>query len=275
MNRRPANVTFNNIAYGFDDKNIPLIIGPSHGGSSIICDLIEMPHLLIGGTTGSGKSVLLHSMLCGIIESKKNIKLALIDPKRVEFPYYKDIKQLMYPVATNCEQALNIMYDLIEEMNERFEILQNSHTNLISEYNSISSKQMPYIVLVIDEFSDLAQTAKKEFQEKICRLAAMSRAAGIHIIMATQRPSVNVVTGLIKANFPARISFMVPSLIDSRVILDTNGAQKLLGKGDGIIHTNGFNMVRFQGAFITTNEIKRICKNNKKTIWNKITNYLK
>ena len=255
--------------------SVPLVLGKTHTGENLITDLSVMPHLLIAGTTGSGKSVLLHSILTGLMLSKKPIKLALIDPKKVEFSYYSNVKQLMYPVVTDPEDALGVLSDLVDEMENRFRDLSKAAVNNIDAYNKKSSNNMTHIVLVIDEFSDLMHTSKKIFQKKLCMLAQKSRACGIHIIIATQRPSVDVVTGLIKANFPARISCRVSSLTDSRVVLGCSGAEKLLGKGDALLNSVGYDMVRFQGAFVTPEEIQHICNKYRRGKISNIFNYIR
>lgn len=272
MLTKPVNtVKFDEVAIA-NDKPIPLILGRSHGGSNLTADLSIMPHLLIAGTTGSGKSVMLHSIISGFLATNQNVKLALIDPKRVEFSYYKDIKQLMYPVITNPETGLEVLSDLVDEMEHRFDIMSAKGVNSIDDYNENTGKNLPYIVLIIDEFSDLMTTSKKEFEPVLCRLAQKSRAAGIHIIIATQRPSAKVITGLIKSNLPARISCKVSSNVDSRVVLDEGGAETLLGRGDALIKSIDHDMVRFQGAFISVEEIKALCELNKRSGWSRLIN---
>lgn len=268
-------IKFDQLKQSFDkvkDKyNIPIILGKTHDGEDLIVDLSVMPHLLIAGTTGSGKSVLLHSILNSIMDID-NIKLALIDPKKVELTYYSDIKNLMYPVINDSDSALDILSDLVYEMENRFIKMSKASVSNIKDLNKKYPNSMSYIVLVIDEFSDLMHTSKKEFQTKLCLLAQKSRACGIHIVIATQRPSVDVITGLIKANFPSRISCRVSSVTDSRVILNAVGAERLLGKGDSIISSIGYDMIRFQGSFIDTNEIKIRCDNHKRSMASVIMN---
>lgn len=253
--------------------SLPMILGQTHDGNNLVADLSKMPHLLIAGATGSGKSVMLHSIISSLIVNDADVRLALIDPKSVELSAYANVKQLLYPIATEPGNALMILSDLVNEMNNRFVLMAQASVNHISDYNERRKKKTPYIVLVIDEFSDLMYQAKKEFQGQLCVLAQKSRACGIHIIIATQRPSVDVVTGLIKANFPARISCRTTSLTDSRVILDSSGAEKLLGKGDSLIKSSLHDMVRFKGAFISLNEVNEICKKNKRGLWARILNY--
>ena len=267
-------VSFNNIKESLlnSDAKLPVILGRTHDGEDLVADIAKMPHLLIAGTTGSGKSVLLHSIICSLI-LKPDAKLTLIDPKNVEFTYYKDLKQLMYPIINYADEAYAVLSDLVEEMDRRFRIMSKKSAKDIDEYNAKRSKKLPYIVLIIDEFADLMQVSKKEFQIKLSRLAQKSRACGIHIIIATQRPSVDVVTGIIKANFPARISCKVTSAVNSRVVLDRNGAEKLLGKGDALICSNTHDMLRFRGAYIDQLNIKEICDNNKRSWLSKVINY--
>lgn len=264
-------IKFTDIVASEGDQELPLVLGRAHSGRDLIADLSVMPHLLIAGTTGSGKSVLLHSILASLILSNVSVKLALIDPKKVELSYYSDIKQLMYPVVTDPDDALDVLNDLVDEMENRFKIMARHSVNHINELD----KKLPYVVVVIDEFSDLMHTAKKEFQKKLCMLAQKSRACGIHIIIATQRPSVDVVTGLIKANFPARISCRVSSLTDSRVILGCSGAEKLLGKGDALLSSVGYDMVRFQGAYISPEEIQNLCEQYKRSKLARVINYFR
>ena len=273
-------VQFSELAEHFCDKTqemaIPLALGKTHDGEDLLVDLSIMPHLLIAGTTGSGKSVLLHSILNSLMMVQHPIKLALIDPKKVEFSYYSNVRHLMYPVITEAEDALGVLSDLVDEMERRFRIMSKASVNTISDFNKKKpNRVVPYIVLVIDEFSDLMHSSKKVFQKKLCMLAQKSRACGIHVIMATQHPSVDVVTGLIKANFPARISCHVSSLIDSRVILGCSGAEKLLGKGDALINSVGHDMVRFQGAYLDMDEIKQQCEYYERKKLSKFINYFR
>lgn len=258
------------------DFNLPVVLGRTYGGNNLIEDLSKMPHLLVAGTTGSGKSVLLHSIISSlIVNSNVSVKLALIDPKNVEFISYKDLKHLIYPIANYADEAHDILSDLVDEMDHRFYIMAKKSTKDIYEFNQKRKKKMPYIVLIIDEFADLMNVSKKEFQLKLGRLAQKSRACGIHIIIATQRPSADVVTGVIKANFPSRISCRVTSAINSRVVLDKNGAEKLLGKGDALLCSSNHDMTRFKGAFINPNTIHNICLSNKRGLVNKIINSIR
>lgn len=274
---KPQNmVNFSDIQNSLSKSNteLPVILGRTHDGKDLVADITKMPHLLIAGTTGSGKSVLLHSIICSLI-LKSNIKLVLVDPKNVEFTYYKDLKQLMYPIINYADEAHAVMSDLVEEMDRRFKMMSKKSAKDINEYNAKRSKKLPYIVLIIDEFADLMQMSKKEFQIKLSRLAQKSRACGIHIIIATQRPSADVITGIIKANFPARISCRVTSATNSRVVLDKNGAEKLLGKGDALICSNIYDMLRFRGAYVDQLKIKKICDNSKRNWLSKFINYMR
>jgi len=246
---------------------LPLALGKLRDGSNLVVDLTTMPHLLIGGATGSGKSIMLQTMINGIAFSKSNYQLALIDPKRVEFSYYDSLSKLYGPIARNVPDSIMLLQELIHEMDRRFLIFEKSGCRDISCYK----KSMPYIVVVIDELADLMMASKKEIQELICRLAQKSRACGIHLIVATQRPSVDVVTGLIKANFPSRISCRVSSAIDSRTILDRGGAERLAGKGDAIIDCPGYKFQRFKGAFIEEDDIQQGIKASR-SWWSKIWN---
>lgn len=254
---------------------IPSILGRTHDGENLLIDITKTPHLLIAGSTGSGKSVMLHSIICSMILSNKNIKLILIDPKIVEFAYYKNIKQLLYPVVYDPNSALSILDDMIEEMQKRFSLMYKKSVSNITDYNSVARRQIPYIVIVIDEFSDLMHSAKKDFQSKVTILAQKSRACGIHLILSTQRPSVDVVTGQIKANFPSRISCRVSSAVDSRVILDKCGAERLLGDGDALLNCGFFDMLRFKGAFLGLDEILKICDSNRRSAFNNFFSRLK
>lgn len=274
LTESPNNVSFNSLReklYSSDDS-LPIILGKTQDGEDLVADISIMPHLLIAGTTGSGKSIMLHSILSSLIESTADVKLALIDPKKVEFSHYENINQLMYPVVTEAEDALDILTDLVGEMEHRFKLMSKASVTSIDAYNRKRKNKWPYVVLVIDEFSDLMHSSKKMFQKKLCMLAQKSRACGIHIVIATQRPSVDVVTGLIKANFPARISCRVASSSDSRVVLGCNGAEKLLGKGDALIKSLGYDLVRFQGAFIDTEEVNEICETNRRSFWSRVRN---
>jgi S-DNA-T family DNA segregation ATPase FtsK/SpoIIIE len=249
-------------------NNVPVVLGRAYTGGNLIPDLTQMPHLLIAGTTGSGKSTMLHSIICSTF-FRNNINLVLVDPKVVEFSYYNHLKNLLYPVINMPNDAYDILDELINEMNNRFWLFKKVSANNIVEYNK-KKRVLPYIVLVIDEFSGLMSQNKKRFQAKMSDLAQRSRSAGIHIILATQRPDVGTITGAIKANFPARISCAVPSKTDSRVILDRNGADLLLGCGDALISSGKYDMLRFKGAWINPEAIQKLVEANKKSWWERI-----
>lgn len=255
--------------------DLPIILGRQHDGEELVVDLATMPHLLVAGSTGSGKSVLLHSIICSLIKSGRRMRLVLIDPKRVEFEGYKDLQQLLYPIINTPEQALDVLEDLINEMNERFVLLNRVGVNNLQEYNK-QENAIPFIVLVIDEFADLQRSYKKEFQDYVSTLANKSRAVGIHLILATQHPVVSVVSGVVKANFASRIALKTASAIDSRVILDCGGAERLAGHGDALINAGELEMMRFQTAFVNREEIDKICLENqrKKRFWDKLKEIL-
>ena len=257
------NVMFSDICKNENHLSLPLDLGKMRDGSVLSIDLSKMPHLLIGGTTGSGKSILLHNIINSLMLNSK-CEFALIDTKRVEFSYYDNISRLFGPIARDVDGAILLFQELIEEMEERFKILEKNRCRDISEY-----PDMKYIVIIIDELADLMMIAKKDIQKLICRLAQKSRACGIHLVAATQRPSTDVVTGIIKANFPSRISCQVSSSTDSRTILDSNGAEKLAGKGDAIINTPNIKFKRFKGAFISQEEIKENVLNHQ-SFWREI-----
>jgi DNA segregation ATPase FtsK/SpoIIIE-like protein len=244
---------------------LPLILGQDTIGHSVVIDLVKMPHLLIAGSTGSGKSVALNGMLMSLLcqLSPDDLKLILIDPKRLEFASYADIAHLVFPVITDALQATMALQWVVHEMEERYEKMAACGVRTIADYRDIqqATDKLPYIVVVIDELADLMMTAGKECQELITRITQMARAAGIHLIVATQRPSVDVITGLIKANFPSRISFRVASKIDSRTILDCAGADKLLGRGDMLfLDASSALLRRVHGAYVSDAEIARVIK---------------
>ncbi|MDR1231531.1 MAG: DNA translocase FtsK, partial [Spirochaetaceae bacterium] len=246
---------------------IPVILGKDITGEAVTIDLATTPHLLIAGSTGSGKSVCVNTMILSILYRchPAECRLLLVDPKIVELNLYNDIPHLLAPVITEPKRALQALQYCISEMERRYSCLDSMHVRDIKSYNNrikeqrIATEHMPYIVVVIDEFADLMATTGKELETTVARLAAKSRAVGIHLVLATQRPSTDVITGLIKSNVPSRIAFMVASQIDSRIIIDTTGAEKLLGKGDmlysGIIDPFP---VRMQGAFVSEEEVERV-----------------
>ncbi len=264
---------------------IPLLLGKDTAGMPIIGDLGEMPHLLIAGSTGSGKSVCINSVITNILLTKtpEEVKLILVDPKMVELTSFEEIPHLLTPVLTDMKKAPAVLNWLVDKMDERYELLSLAGVRNITSYNSLGREKLdeilrargeveeeaipeipdllPHYVMIIDELADLMMTASKEVEGSITRLSQKSRAVGIHIVVATQRPSVDVITGLIKANMPSRISFKVASKVDSRTILDRNGADKLLGKGDLLYLAPGTSdIVRAQGTFISDGEIRKVVK---------------
>lgn len=247
---------------------LPLALGVDVVGNPIVYDLIAMPHLLIGGTTGSGKSVGLNSMLASLLCrcTPKDLRLILIDPKRLEFTPYADIPHLLFPIVTNASQAAVVLKWVVQEMEDRYERMSQHGVRNVIEHQQLATQDpqissMPFIAVIIDELADLMVVAGKEIETHIVRIAQMARAAGIHLIVATQRPSVDVVTGLIKVNFPSRVAFRVASKIDSRTILDQMGAEKLLGRGDMLfMHSSSPHLMRIHGAYISDNEIEILTK---------------
>jgi S-DNA-T family DNA segregation ATPase FtsK/SpoIIIE len=250
---------------------LKLPLGRDVAGAPIIADLKEMPHLLIAGATGSGKSVGMNTFLISLLyqNSPKDLKLILIDPKQVELKDYNGIPHLLTPVITDPEKANIALRWCVAEMNRRYQECADKGKRNITDYNADESieEKMSTIIVVIDELADLMMASGKEIEASICRLAQMARAVGIHLIIATQRPSVDVITGLIKANIPSRIAFAVSSSIDSRTILDGTGAEDLLGKGDMLYLPSGMNKpIRIQGIYISTEEIQRVTNRVKLTI---------
>jgi S-DNA-T family DNA segregation ATPase FtsK/SpoIIIE len=224
-------------------------------------DICRMPHLLVAGATGSGKSVCLNSIIMSLLYSNgpDDLKLILVDPKRVEFPIYNGIPHLITPVITDVEKTVNSMKWAVREMNKRFDMLSKMQCRDIASYNARCKEKLPYIVMIVDELADLMVNSKQDVESQIVRLAQMSRAVGIHLILATQRPSVDVITGLIKANIPARIAFSVASLMDSRTIIDQSGAEKLIGRGDMLYSTAELSSPRrIQGVYLADDEISRV-----------------
>jgi len=264
------------------NMQIPLYLGKDSSGEALVSDLTEMPHLLIAGTTGSGKSVCINSIITGILFTKRpdEVKTILIDPKMVEMTAFNNIPHLMCPIVTETKQAVQILSWASMKMDERYALLAEARVKNVAEYNMLGSeeilerfrpdsedeaakipKKIPYIVIVIDELADLMMTAAKEIESYIVRLAQKSRAVGIHIVLATQRPQATVVTGLIKSNMPCRIGFRVAARMDSRIILDQNGAETLLGEGDMLFLKPGTSdLVRAQGTFVDDTEVRRIVK---------------
>ncbi|MFP4660915.1 MAG: DNA translocase FtsK 4TM domain-containing protein [Halanaerobiales bacterium] len=245
------------------DGKLLLALGMGIDGKPIVTNLAKMPHLLVAGATGSGKSVCVNTIITSILynATPDEVKLLLIDPKKVELSVYQGLPHLFAPVVTDPKKAASVLKLVVDEMESRYELFSGSGTRGIESYNKKMDKeeQLPYIVVIIDELSDLMMVSASDVEDNICRLAQMARAAGIHLVIATQRPSVDVITGLIKANIPSRISFAVSSQTDSRTILDMGGAEKLLGKGDMLLAPAGTQKPqRVQGAFIDNDEITRI-----------------
>jgi S-DNA-T family DNA segregation ATPase FtsK/SpoIIIE len=245
-------------------------MGKDSSGKPYISDLTKMPHLLIAGTTGSGKSVAVNAMICSVVykSSPQEVKFVMIDPKMVELSIYEGIPHLAAPVVVDVRKAANVLKNVVAEMESRYSLLAEMKVRNIDSYNQKSKSEgypkMPYLVVVVDEFADLMMVAGKEVEQSIIRIAQMARAVGIHLILATQRPSVNVITGIIKANMPARLSFKVSSKIDSRTVIDCNGAELLLGRGDSLFIPPGTSeTVRVHGCFVSDDEVGRIAEHLK------------
>jgi len=265
---------------------IPVLIGKDTAGMPVIEDLARMPHLLIAGTTGSGKSVCINSLILSILyrRTPEEVKLILVDPKMVELSGYKDIPHLLTPVVTDMKKAPALFDWAVRKMDDRYRLFHQAGVKYIDDYNRLGEKRirelfedaegvgseeipfhLPHIVIIIDELADLMMVAAKEIQNSVTRLAQKSRAVGIHVVLATQRPSVDVITGLIKSNIPARIAFQVASQVDSRTILDKNGAEKLLGSGDLLFLVPGTsNLIRAQGTYVSDAEIRKVVEFAKK-----------
>ena len=246
----------------FSNKNIklPIALGKSISGLPITGDLSSMPHLLIAGTTGSGKSVCINTIILSLLyrHPPEKCKFILIDPKMLELSTYEGIPHLLCPVITEAKRAASVLGWVVKEMESRYKLMTRVGVRNIDGYNEKHKVSMPYIVVIVDEMSDLMLVASKEIENYIQKLSQMARAAGIHIIMATQRPSVDVITGTIKANFPTRISFQVTSKIDSRTILGEQGAEQLLGKGDMLYMSSANRIVRIHAPYVSENEIEKI-----------------
>ena len=276
-NDKPTSVSFyeimnSKVMQQNQDKKLMVPLGKSIMGDIGVCEINKMPHMLIAGTTGSGKSVCVNGIICSILMRAKpdEVKLAMVDPKVVELSVYNGVPHLMCPVVSDPKKASVLLAKMVAEMEHRYQMFSDSGTKKIEGYNEyvekwnkknpdVQKKKMPYIVIIIDELSDLMMVAAKEVEDSILRITQKARAAGIHLIVATQRPSTEVITGLIKANIPSRIAFAVGSGIDSRTILDQVGAEKLLGKGDMFFLPIGTNSpTRIQGSFITDDEIQKI-----------------
>jgi S-DNA-T family DNA segregation ATPase FtsK/SpoIIIE len=261
------------IPKSLSDSKLLVTLGKDILGKPVFCEIDKTPHLLVAGATGSGKSVCINSMLISILMRTKpdEVKLVLVDPKKVELSIYNGVPHLLTPVVTDPRKANIVLKKIVAEMDRRYDLFEQSGTKNIAGYNTYIDKKnktkdeygqikkMPYIVVIIDELADLMLVAAKEVEDSIMRITQMARAAGIHLIVATQRPSTDVITGVVKANIPSRISFSVSSSIDSRTILDMTGAEKLLGKGDMLFLPQGENIpLRVQGTFISDDEIKSV-----------------
>ena len=250
----------NNSDFKKKEIKLPIALGKSISGKPIVGDLASMPHLLIAGTTGSGKSVCINTIILSLLyrHTPEKCKFILIDPKMLELSTYEGIPHLLCPVITEAKKAASVLGWVVKEMESRYRLMTKEGVRNIDSYNSKHKFPMPYIVVIVDEMSDLMLVASKEIENYIQKLSQMARAAGIHIIMATQRPSVDVITGTIKANFPTRISFQVTSKIDSRTILGEQGAEQLLGKGDMLFMSSANRIVRIHAPYVSENEIEKI-----------------
>jgi DNA segregation ATPase FtsK/SpoIIIE, S-DNA-T family len=263
-NTRAATVTLGDVFQEYPEGNdwtLPVGLGKDISGRAVYFDLAEMPHLLVAGTTGSGKSVMLNALLTSLLltTDPRQVKMVLIDPKRVELSYFGQIPHLITPVVTDIKKAANALAWAVSEMERRYEVLEKVGVRSLEGYNARSETPMPYVVLVIDELADLMMQAAAKVEDAVIRLAQKARAVGIHLVVATQRPSVDVITGMIKANVPSRIAFAVSSQVDSRVILDSPGAESLLGMGDMLFKpVSAIRASRVQGAFISEAEVERI-----------------
>jgi len=270
-NRKRINVYLKEILQSSEFQNgkykLPIALGIDIGGKPIIADLAELPHLLIAGATGSGKSVCINNIILSIIYklNPEKVKFLMIDPKRVELNIYNGIPHLLIPIITDTSQAIKVLNWTISEMEKRFKIFAEAGVRNLDGYNEYvrninnDTEPLPYIIIVIDELADLMLSSPVKAEESLCRLAQMTRATGIHLIIATQRPSVDIITGSIKVNFPSRIAFAVSTQVDSRTILDVNGAEKLLGNGDMLFSPVGASKpIRAQGAFVVEKEIRNV-----------------
>jgi len=255
-------------------SKLTLCLGKDIVGNPVVAALDKMPHLLIAGATGTGKSVALNAMICSLLykATPDDVKLIMVDPKRIELSSYDGIPHLITPVVIDAKKATNALFWAVREMEKRYELLSKMNTRNISQYNKkietieksdddSEFPKLPYLVIVIDELADLMMLASRDVEITLTRLAQMARAAGIHLILATQRPSVDVLTGIIKANFPTRLTFQVSSKTDSRTIIDTNGAESLLGSGDMLFLPPGTaKLQRIHGAYISESELVQITK---------------
>ena len=254
-----------NPAFAAAKSKLTVGLGKDIGGQAIFADLAKMPHLLVAGATGSGKSVCINTLITSVLFKAKptEVKFILIDPKMVELSVYNDIPHLMVPVVTDAKKAASVLNWAVQEMEKRYGLIAQVGVRNMEGYNKLFAdepeQQLPSIVIIIDELADLMMVAPHDVEDAICRIAQKARAAGIYLVLATQRPSVNVITGVIKANIPSRISFAVTSQIDSRTILDASGAEKLLGKGDMLFKPQEANKpTRIQGAFVSDKEVEML-----------------
>jgi DNA segregation ATPase FtsK/SpoIIIE, S-DNA-T family len=263
-NTKPAKVTLGDVFREYPDANdwtLPVGLGKDISGRAVFFDLAEMPHLLVAGTTGSGKSVMLNGLLTSLLltTDPRQVKMVLIDPKRVELSPFGRVPHLITPVVTDVKKAANALQWAVAEMERRYEVLERMGSRSLEGYNLRAETAMPYVVIVIDELADLMMQAGAKVEDAIVRLAQKARAVGIHLVVATQRPSVDVITGMIKANVPSRVAFAVSSQVDSRVIMDAGGAEVLLGMGDMLFKpVSALRPSRVQGAFISENEVERV-----------------
>jgi S-DNA-T family DNA segregation ATPase FtsK/SpoIIIE len=263
-NTRPAKVTLGDVFQSYPDANdwtLPVGLGKDISGRAVFFDLSEMPHLLVAGTTGSGKSVMLNGLLTSLLltTDPRQVKMVLVDPKRVELSQFGRVPHLITPVVTDVKKAANALSWAVAEMERRYEVLERGGVRSLEGYNDRAEVQMPYVVVVIDELADLMMQAGAKVEDAIIRLAQKARAVGIHLVVATQRPSVDVITGMIKANIPSRIAFAVSSQVDSRVIMDGPGAEALLGMGDMLFKpVSAARPSRVQGAFISETEVEKV-----------------
>jgi S-DNA-T family DNA segregation ATPase FtsK/SpoIIIE len=263
-NTRPARVTLGDVFQEYPEGNdwtLPVGLGKDISGRAVFFDLADMPHLLVAGTTGSGKSVMLNSLLTSLLltTDPRQVKMVLVDPKRVELTHFGRIPHLITPVVTDVKKAANALTWAVSEMERRYEVLEEMGARSLEGYNARSETNMPYVVIVIDELADLMMAAAAKVEDSVIRIAQKARAVGLHLVVATQRPSVDVITGMIKANVPSRIAFAVSSQVDSRVILDSPGAESLLGMGDMLFKSvSAVRPSRVQGAFISEEEVERV-----------------
>ncbi|MBF0281136.1 MAG: DNA translocase FtsK 4TM domain-containing protein [Zetaproteobacteria bacterium] len=258
------------VSPAFSDKKhlLPMALGVNIAGQAVVVDLAKMPHLLVAGTTGSGKSVSVNTMICSLLmkHTPQSLRLIMVDPKMLELSMYNDIPHLLVPVVTSPHKAAQALAWAVYEMERRYQLMSQNKVRNLAGFNELVEQQkangedtdlepLPFIVILIDELADLMMVAGKEVEQSICRLAQKARAAGLHLILATQRPSVDVITGLIKANLPSRLSFQVSSKIDSRTVLDQMGAEQLLGMGDSLFLQGGRDLIRVHGAFVSDAEV--------------------